>query len=95
MADDREQREKVIELMGEGSARRIRLITLSVLALIGVTLQGLVYGYAAQMADKEWGAVGMQAWAFAVGAWILTVGLLLTLLRQRLKDMREGAVLEG
>ena len=37
----------------------------------------------------------MQFWAFAVGAWVLTVGLLLALLRQRLKDMREGADLEG
>ena len=92
MADSREQRKKVIELMGEGSARRIHVI---VLALFGIALQRLVYWYAAQMADKEWGAVGMHIWAFAAGAWILTVGLLLSLLRQRLKDMREGAVVEG
>ena len=39
--------------------------------------------------------MGMQVWAFVVGARILTVGLLLALLRQRLKGMREGAVLEG
>ena len=32
----------------------------------------------------------MQVWAFAVGAWILTMGLTLALLRKRLKDMREG-----
>ena len=38
---------------------------------------------------------GMQVRAFAAGAWILTIGLLLALLRQRLKDMWEGAVLEG
>ena len=54
-----------------------------------------MYWYAAQMADKEWGTAGMQVWAFAVGAWNLTVGLLLALLRQRLKHMREGADLEG
>ena len=95
MADSREQQKKVIDLMGEGPARRIRVIVLSVMSLVGVALQGLVYWYAAQMADKEWGTVGMQVWAFAVGTWILAVGLLLTLLRQRLKDMREGAVLKG
>ena len=54
-----------------------------------------MYWYAAQVAGKEWGALGMQVWAFAVGTWILAVGLLLALLRQRLKDMREGMVLEG
>ena len=95
MADDREQRKKVLELMGEGSTRRVRVIVSSVLAPVGVVLQGFVYLYAAQVADKEWGTVGMQVWAFVVGAWILTVGLLLALLRQRLKGMREGAVLEG
>ena len=81
-----------MELMAEGSPRRIRLI---VLALLGVALQGLVYWYAGQMANEEWGTAGMQVWAFAAGTWILTVGLLLALLRQRLKDMWEGAVLEG
>ena len=81
--------------MGEGSTRRIRLIVLAVLALSGIALQGLVFWYAAQTAGKEWGALGIQVWAFAAGDWILTVGLALALLRKRLKDMREGAVLEG
>ena len=84
-----------MDLMGEGSTRRIRLIVLAVLALSGIAFQGLVYWYAAQTTGKEWGALGIQVWAFAVGAWILTVGLALALLRKRLKDTREGAVLEG
>lgn len=41
MAADREQREKVMELMGEGPTRRIRLTVLAVLALSGIVLQGL------------------------------------------------------
>ena len=84
-----------MDLMGEGSTRRIRLIVLAVLALSGIAFHGLVYWYAAQTTGKEWGALGIQVWAFAVGAWILTVGLALALLRKRLKDTREGAVLEG
>ena len=81
--------------MGEGSTRRIRLMVLAVLALSGIVLQGLVYWYAARTAGEEWGAVGIQVWAFALGAWILTVGMALALLRKRLKDMLEGAILEG
>ena len=95
MRDNRGQLEKVMELMGEGSARWFRLTVLFALALSGIVLQGLVHWYAIQMVGKEWGVAGMQVWAFAVGAWILTVGLALALLRKRLKDMREGAVLEG
>ena len=90
MATDLEQRRQVVELLGEGSARRIHVIVASILALVGVVLQGLVYWHAVQMADKEWGTVGMPVWAFAVGAWILIMGLLMALLRQRLEDMREG-----
>ena len=84
-----------MELMGEGSARWIRLTVLFALALSGIVLQGLVHWYAIQMVGKEWGTAGVKVWAFAVGAWILTVGLALALLRKRLKDIREGAVLEG
>ena len=40
MRDNREQLEKVIELMGEGSTRRIRLTVLAVMSLVGVALQG-------------------------------------------------------
>ena len=45
MTEDREQRDKVMESMGEGSARCIRLTILFVLALSGIILQGLVYYY--------------------------------------------------
>ena len=75
MRDNRDQLEKVLELMGEGSTRRIRLTVIAVLALSGMALQGLVYWYAARAVGEEWGAVGIQVWAFAVGAWVLTVGL--------------------
>ena len=43
MSENREQLEKVLELMGEGSTRRIRLTVASILALSGISLQGLVY----------------------------------------------------
>ena len=91
MADDREQLERVMELMGEGSTRRIRLSAVAVLALSGIVLQGLVYWYAAQPAGREWGALGIQVWAFAVGPWMLIVGLALALVWKRLKDMQEGS----
>ena len=54
-----------------------------------------MYWYAAQTAGKEWGALGIQVWAFTVGAWILTVGMALALLRKRLRDMQEGLDLGG
>ena len=78
-----------MELMGEGSIRRIHLLVIAVLALSGMALQGLVYWYAARAAGEEWGAVGIQVWAFALGAWVLTMALALALLQKRLKDMRE------
>ena len=92
MANSWRQREKFIEMLGEGPARRIRLAFLPVLVLVGIALQGLVYWYAAQMAGKEWGAMGTQVWAFAVGVWLLTVGMLLALLGKRLKDVLEGTL---
>ena len=67
MVDNRKQREKFIELIGDGTVRRIRLTVVSVLALSGVVLQGLVWWYAVQMAREEWDAAGMQVWAFAIG----------------------------
>ena len=91
MTGDREQRKKIIELMGAGSTRRIRLTVVAVLALSGIVLQGLVYWYAAQPAGREWGALSIQVWAFAVGAWMLIVGLALALVWKRLKDMQEGS----
>ena len=90
MTGDREQRDKLMELMGEGSTRRIRLTVVAVLALSGIVLQGLVYWYATQTAGREWGALGIHVWAFAVGAWMLIVGLALALVWKRLKDMQEG-----
>ena len=95
MVADLEQRKRFMELIGEGLTRRIRVTVLSILALAGIVLQRLLYWYAAQMANEEWGAAGVQVWAFAASAWIVTVGLLLALLRQRLKDMQEGAFLYG
>ena len=95
MAYDREQREKFVELIGDGTDRRIRLTVVSVLALSGLVLQGLVLWYAVRMAREEWDAVGPQVWAFTVGIWVLTVCLLLTLLWKRLKGPPEGRVLEG
>ena len=43
MAESWEQRERVMELVGEGSTRFIRLTVLFALALSGILLQGLVY----------------------------------------------------
>ena len=95
MAYDREQHDKLMELLGEGPTRRIRVTVLFALALSGVALQGLVYWYAARAANEDWGTGGMQFGVFVVGAWFLTVGLLLALLLRRLKDMREGTILKG
>ena len=41
MAGDREQRDKLMELMGEGSTRRIRLIIFAVLTLSGIAAPGV------------------------------------------------------
>ena len=43
----------------------------------------------------EWGAAGMQVWAFACGIWILTVCLLLLLLWNRLKSVLQKRSNEG
>ena len=68
----------------------IRLTVLFALALSGIVIQGLVHWYSIQMVGKEWGSAGIQVWAVALGACILTVSMALALLRKRLKDMREG-----
>lgn len=91
MTDDLKQREKLIELIGRGPGRRIRLAVLSFLALSGIVLQGLVWWYGVQTVAEEWSAVEVQAWPLAAAAWILTVTLLLALLRKRLKSMSEVA----
>ena len=73
MADNREQLEKVLELMGEGSTRRIRLTVLAALVLSGMALQGLASWYRLQAVREEWVAAAVQVWLFAIGIWILTV----------------------
>ena len=95
MADDREQRDKVMELMGEGPTCRIRLTVLAFLAVSGIVLQGLAWWYRLQAVREEWAAAAVQVWPFAIGIWILTVGLALTLLRQRLNDIQKGRTSEG
>ena len=87
MADDREQLEKVLQVLGEGSTRRIHLTVLAFLILSGMALQGLAWWYRVQVVREEWAAAAVQIWPFAIGIWILTVGLLLALLRRRLKGM--------
>ena len=74
-------------VLGEGRERLILLIVVSVLALSGIVLQGLVWWYAAQMVGVELGAAAIWVWAVAVGTWVLTVGLLLTLLWKRLRGV--------
>ena len=95
MADDRKQQEKVMELLGEGQTRRIRLTVLSVWALVGIVLKGLAYWYVAQMVVKEWGDWGILACAVVVGVGILAVGLLGTLLWRRLRGTLDGVIIEG
>ena len=95
MADDREERDKLMGLMGEGPTRRIHLTVLAFLAVSGIVLQALAWWYRVQAIREEWYAAAVQIWPFAIAIWILTVGLLLALLRKRLKDMREAAALEG
>lgn len=89
MADDREQRDQLMELMGEGSTRRIRLTVLAALALSGIALQGLVWWYGVQTTRDEWDTAAVQVWPFAIGIWILTVGLLSALLWRCLKGAPE------
>ena len=95
MPGDQEQRDKLMELIGEGPTRRIRLTVLAALVLSGMALQGLAWWYRVQAVREEWAAAGVQIWPFAVGVWILTVGLALTLLRKRLSDMEKEAGVRG
>ena len=59
-ADNRKQREKLTEVIGEGPTRRIRLIVLSILALSGVALQGLVWWYAVKVVSEDSGSAGIE-----------------------------------
>ena len=87
MADDREQRDKLMKLVGEGPTRRILLVILAFLVLSGMALQGLVWWYGVQMTTEKWDVAAVQVWPPALGVWILTVGLLSALLWRRLKGM--------
>ena len=81
MSESREQLEKIRELMGEGSTRRIRLTVFAFLAVSGIVLQGLAWWYGVQMTTKKWDVAAVQVWHFALGVWILMTGLALALLR--------------
>ena len=87
MRDSREQLEKVLELMGEGSTRRIRLAVLAALVLSGMALHGLAWWYKVQAVSEEWAVAAVQFWPFAIGIWILTLGVLSAVLWRRLKGM--------
>ena len=94
MADDREQRDKLMELMGKEPTRRIHLAVLAFLVLSGMALQRLAWWYKVQAVREEWAAVAVQVWPVAIGIWILTVCLTLALLWKRLKDMQKGRTSE-
>ena len=83
-----------MELVGEGSTRRICLTVRAFLVLSGTALQGLASWYRVQAIREEWVAAVVQAWLFAIGVWILAVVLALALLRKRLKKMQKGRTSE-
>ena len=89
MSESREHLEKIMELMGEGSIRRILLVVLAFLAVSGVVLHGLAGWYILQAGREKWAGTAIQVWPLALGVWILIVGLLLAILRRRLKGMSE------
>ena len=95
MADDREQLERVVESVGGGSNRRVRLTVLAFLAVSGIILQALAWWYRVQAIREEWAAAAVQVWPFAIGIWILTMGVALALLWKRRKDMQKGPMSEG
>ena len=95
MADDREERDRLLELIGEGSTRRIRLTVLAFLVLSGMALQALAWWYKIQAVREEWAAVAVQVWPVAIGIWILTVCLALTLLWKRLNNIQKWRTPEG
>lgn len=69
------------------------MIVLSFLLFSGIAIQGAVWWYSIRAVGKEWGMVGIVVCALAFGVCALMVGLLLTYLWKRLRDMREGAAL--
>ena len=58
-----------IQVLGEGLTRRIHLAVLSALVLSGIALQGAVWWYSIQAANRVWGTAGILVLAFAVGVW--------------------------
>ena len=60
VVDNREQLEKVLELMGEEPTRRIHLTILAALVLFGMALQGLAWWYRVQAVTEEWAAVPVR-----------------------------------
>lgn len=90
MADNWEQRKKVMELLGEGPTRRIHQTVVSVLALSGIALQGLVWWYAAQSAREVWGSAEMLFWTGVARAGVLTAGL-----RNTPVETSEGMTIEA
>ena len=82
-----------MELVREGLTRRIHLTVLAFLAVAGIVLQALAWWYRIQAIREEWYAAAVQFWPQAIGVWVLVVGLLLALLRKRLKDMQKGPIL--
>ena len=87
MAGDQEQRDKLMELIGEGSTHRILLTILAALVLSGMALQGLAWWYRVHAVSEEWAAAAVQVWPFAIGIWILIVSLLSAALWRRLKSV--------
>ena len=87
MPNSSRQRERFMGVLEEGRERPIRLIVVSVLALSGIALQGLVWWHAGQMVGLELVSAGIWIWAVAAGTWILMVGLLVTLLWKRLRGV--------
>ena len=86
MANSSRQRERFMAMLGEGRERLILLAVVSVLALSGIVLQGLVWWYGAQMIGAELAIARIWVWAVAAGTLILTVGILMTLLWRRLRE---------
>ena len=87
MAGDQEWRDKLIELIGEGSTRRIHLAVLAALVLSGIVLHGLASLFILQAVREYWAAASFQVWPFTIVIWILIVGLLSADLWRRLKGM--------
>ena len=81
--DNLKQRQKFMDLIGEGPVRRIHLAALSALVISGIAIQGAVWWYSIQAANRAWSMAGILVCAFAAGILALAVGLLLAPLWKR------------